>query len=61
MSPELLEGNECSASADLWALGCIIYRMFTNYTPFIDQTEYLIFIKIKKGDYSMNLVFIFIF
>jgi len=35
-------------------LGCIIYKMFVGKTPFIDQTEYLIFQKIKKGQFSTN-------
>lgn len=68
MSPELLEDDECAAPADLWALGkkqrnmliiqislgCIIYKMFVGKTPFIDQTEYLIFQKIKNGQFSTN-------
>lgn len=39
VSPELLEGEVCTAASDLWALGCIIYRMFVGHTPFIDPND----------------------
>lgn len=48
VSPELLEDDMCGPEADLWALGCIVYKMFTGKTPFQDSTEYLIFQKIKS-------------
>jgi 3-phosphoinositide dependent protein kinase-1 len=50
----LLEDDECTAPADLWALGCIIYKLFTQVTPFDEKTEYLIFQKIKQGIYPDN-------
>lgn len=37
--------------------GCIIFKMFTGQTPFFDHTEYLIFQKIKKVNYSMPEVY----
>jgi 3-phosphoinositide dependent protein kinase-1 len=43
VSPELLEDEICGPEADLWALGCIIYKLFTGKTPFSDQNEYLVF------------------
>ena len=43
VSPELLEDDICGPEADLWALGCIVYKMFTGKTPFQDNTEYLVF------------------
>jgi 3-phosphoinositide dependent protein kinase-1 len=48
VSPELLEDDICGPEADLWALGCIVYKMFTGKTPFQDSTEYLVFQKIKS-------------
>lgn len=43
VSPELLETNICGPEGDLWALGCIIYQMFANKTPFVENNQYLIF------------------
>jgi hypothetical protein len=37
ISPELLEQNYCPPSADLWALGCIIYQLYYLETPFKDN------------------------
>ncbi|CAD8127403.1 unnamed protein product [Paramecium sonneborni] len=54
VSPELLEDDICGPQADLWALGCIIYKMFTGTTPFCDQTEYLVFQKVRSCQYSKN-------
>ncbi|KRX09452.1 Protein kinase-like domain [Pseudocohnilembus persalinus] len=53
VSPELLQTNLSGPEADLWALGCIIYKMFTNDTPFMSGNEYLIFQLVKKGDYKI--------
>jgi 3-phosphoinositide dependent protein kinase-1 len=49
VSPEMLEGSDCGAPADLWALGCMIYLMTVGQFPFIDMNEYLIFQKIKAA------------
>jgi len=49
VSPEMLEGSDCGAPADLWALGCMIYLMAVGRFPFIDINEYLIFQKIKAA------------
>ncbi|KAG4071171.1 hypothetical protein HA402_001161 [Bradysia odoriphaga] len=50
VSPEILTGQNASHSADIWALGCIIYQMISGLPPFRAGTEYLIFQKILKLD-----------
>ncbi|KAL4501576.1 hypothetical protein ABPG72_018627 [Tetrahymena utriculariae] len=54
LCPEMLEDDICDMNGDLWALGCIIYKIFTNNTPFVDSQEFLIFNKIKQGIYNKN-------
>jgi serine/threonine protein kinase len=34
ISPEMITEKTCSYSADLWALGVIIYKMLTGELPF---------------------------
>jgi eukaryotic-like serine/threonine-protein kinase len=34
MSPEQLEGRTVDRHADIWALGCVLYEMLTQRTPF---------------------------
>jgi len=43
-----------SRASDLWAIGCIIYQMITGQPPFQSASEYLIFKKIQKLDYSFQ-------
>ena len=39
VSPEMLEDTKSTPASDLWALGCIIYRMHVGKVPFADETE----------------------
>ncbi|DAZ92853.1 TPA: hypothetical protein N0F65_012469, partial [Lagenidium giganteum] len=43
VSPEVLNDKPATKSADLWALGCIIYQMFTGRPPFVAENDYLTF------------------
>lgn len=48
VSPEVLGSKPATKACDLWALGCIVYQMLTGYTPFHEETEYLIFKRIQS-------------
>ncbi len=50
ISPEILSDNPACFGSDIWALGCIIYKMYYNKTPFFDKTEYLVFKKIENNE-----------
>lgn len=54
VSPEILTACGSSRASDLWALGCIIYQMITGQPPFQSSSEYLIFKKIQKLDYTFQ-------
>lgn len=44
VSPEVLAGDRKATKAcDLWAVGCIIFQLFTGRSPFHGATEYLTF------------------
>lgn len=47
VSPEVLGSKPTTKACDLWALGCIVYQMLTGFTPFHEETEYLIFRRIQ--------------
>ncbi|XP_049849767.1 putative 3-phosphoinositide-dependent protein kinase 2 [Schistocerca gregaria] len=59
MAPEFLqtENRKVYKSADLWALGCILYQMICCRLLFYGCTEYLTFKKIQAGKivYPINM------
>lgn len=40
MAPEQAMGQKIDARTDLYALGCMVYEMFTGHLPFIDESDY---------------------
>eukprot|EP00088_Acartia_fossae_P037728 TRINITY_DN3896_c0_g1_i11.p1 TRINITY_DN3896_c0_g1~~TRINITY_DN3896_c0_g1_i11.p1 ORF type:complete len:536 (-),score=99.67 TRINITY_DN3896_c0_g1_i11:809-2416(-) len=54
VSPEVLTNSGCTPAADLWAVGCIIYQMLAGMPPFQAASEFLIFEKIRKLEYSFQ-------
>ncbi|CAI5716564.1 unnamed protein product [Hyaloperonospora brassicae] len=43
VSPEVLHDEPASRAADLWAMGCLIFQMFTGRAPFVAENDYLTF------------------
>ncbi len=54
VSPEIFTSRGSSRASDLWAIGCILYQMITGIPPFQSQSEYIIFKKIEKLEYSFH-------
>merc|ERR1711953_1486738 len=54
VSPEIFTSRGSSRASDLWAIGCIIYQMISGIPPFQSKSEYMIFKKIEKLDYSFH-------
>lgn len=52
VSPEMLHETKSLPASDLWALGCIIYRMHTGNVPFEDRSETGTFDKILNRQLS---------
>uniref|UniRef100_A0A9J8BIA2 Unc-51 like kinase 4 n=2 Tax=Cyprinus carpio TaxID=7962 RepID=A0A9J8BIA2_CYPCA len=51
-APEVLRGADTSVCSDLWALGCILYEMFTGY-PFQLNPQLLPYVMVEEqGDMS---------
>jgi serine/threonine protein kinase len=43
VSPEMLQDNYSCPASDLWALGCIIYKMLFGKVPFQGANDYMTF------------------
>lgn len=52
MAPECVNNKESTFSSDVWSLGCMIFFMLCGYPPFQGGSDYLIFTKSLKVDYS---------
>ena len=50
MAPECVHNWGSYYSTDVWALGCILYQMAVGFTPFMGDSEYLIFQKSLKEE-----------
>jgi len=57
MSPEAVKGSEkhpdypCGVAIDYWALGVMMYNLHTGITSFSSPSQYLAFLKIRRGLY----------
>jgi len=48
MSPEQVEGGTADARSDLYALGCVVYEIFTGTPPFRGESPYATLLKHLK-------------
>lgn len=44
----MIEDSISGPAVDIWAIGCITFKMYMGITPFYDPNEYMIFNKIKN-------------
>ncbi|XP_030639115.1 serine/threonine-protein kinase ULK4 [Chanos chanos] len=49
-APEVVRGEETSVSSDLWALGCVLFEMFTGKPPFFSENVTDLIDLILHGD-----------
>ncbi|GMS90088.1 hypothetical protein PENTCL1PPCAC_12263, partial [Pristionchus entomophagus] len=47
VSPEILTGERTTRATDYWSLGVVIYQLLTGKHAFHDESEYLMFRRIK--------------
>src|SRR5260370_5937727 len=50
MAPEMVEGEEAEARADIWAFGCVLYEMLTGRRAFVGKSQASLFGAIMKED-----------
>lgn len=49
IAPEMIKDCESTVASDLWALGCIIFKMYTGKVPFPGMSEAQVFPQILAG------------
>lgn len=50
LAPEMIKFNSATMGTDIWALGCIIFKMLTGNVPFSGTNTYSVFPKIVNKD-----------
>ena len=60
MSPEAVRefdkgGSGCDVTADLWALGVMVYQMYAGALPFEAASPYMTFLKIQRGVFGRSM------
>jgi 3-phosphoinositide dependent protein kinase-1 len=46
LAPEMIQNNAASMATDIWALGCIIFKLITGNVPFTGTNSFLVYQKI---------------
>ena len=57
MAPEMIKESESTLATDLWALGCMIFKMYTGKVPFPGMSEMACFPNIlnRQIDWPKNI------
>ena len=50
VAPEMIQHNAASMATDIWALGCMVYKLLTGNVPFTGTQTYNVFQKILKKE-----------
>lgn len=51
-APEVLSGNGYNNSVDYWSIGVILYILLCGYPPFSEDSNEILYEKIKRGEYE---------
>jgi calcium/calmodulin-dependent protein kinase I len=54
VAPEILEGTAYGKPVDIWSIGVITYILLAGYPPFHDDSQPILFRKIRKGKYQYD-------
>lgn len=54
VAPEILEGASYGKPVDIWSIGVITYILLCGYPPFHDESQPVLFKKIRKGKYYFD-------
>lgn len=54
VAPEILEGESYGKPVDIWSIGIITYILLAGYPPFHDDSQPILFRKIRKGKYQFD-------
>ena len=59
LAPEMIKDSVATCATDLWALGCIIFKMLTGKVPFPGMSETAVFPSIlnRQIDWPKDFVF----
>ncbi|KAJ0399737.1 hypothetical protein P43SY_009318 [Pythium insidiosum] len=54
VAPEILQGKPYGAPVDIWSIGVITYILLCGYPPFHDDSQPILFRKIKDGRFAFD-------